>query len=76
MSKFSMRETELINATLRDYKSEIKSLESEVARLRSGLKEIIGWSPCYCLSEDETGLPGGKTCPACIVTELLEEKFQ
>lgn len=43
----------------------------ELKKLRQGLKEIAKWSPCYCLTDEESSTVGGKTCPTCIANGLI-----
>ena len=52
----------------------IAELEMALKRVSESLNVIVAWSgDCYCLTDYEAGIAGGKECPTCAAIEGLSE---
>lgn len=59
------------------YTALLEAERKKVKEMEKALNEVISWNKdCYCLSDEETGITGGKTCPACIARETLTSQDQ
>lgn len=55
-------------------RARIAELERALKRLSESLNVIVAWSgDCYCLTDYEAGIAGGKECPTCAAIEGLSE---
>lgn len=52
----------------------IAELALALKRVSESLNVIVAWSgDCYCLTDYEAGIAGGKECPTCAAIEGLSE---
>lgn len=63
-----------LSADLMDRCARIAELERGLAEVIEDFKVVVAWSgDCYCLTDYEAGIAGGKECPTCAAIEGLSE---
>ena len=68
------RVKEAVREAVAERDDRIAELEMALKRVSESLNVIVAWSgDCYCLTDYEAGIAGGKECPTCAAIEGLSE---